>query len=202
MKLKKEKDAKKEVVSTNIRDMTEDQIISEGLKHNTKKDIMCYVGMVILFFMIFVPPIFRVAFYDPSQEVREVTVVYITMECRKSFIRDGTTIINTIKNEYKDSVLQTSVMSYELKNNKEGEVIAEINELDAIDSPLIKKEVSGNTYTYTLDYTKPDLRNVEYLKGHGEVVVAQLQKYRADRYTCETYKEEVIEERRGDEVDY
>ena len=48
--------------------MEEQKIIEEGLKKNTKQDIICYVGMALLFIMIFIPPIFRVVFYDKEVE--------------------------------------------------------------------------------------------------------------------------------------
>lgn len=51
--------------------MEEEQIIKEELKKNTKQDILCYIGMVVIFIMIFIPPIFRIVFYDPTSKKRK-----------------------------------------------------------------------------------------------------------------------------------
>lgn len=201
---KKKKDNVKEVVPTNVAEMTEDQIIKKGLKTNTKKDILCYVGMFVLFILIFIPPIFRVVFYDPNEEIHEYTVVYINLRCRKAYFRGGLRVDNNIESNYKDSALTDLKIEYVLSDELGDNNIEEINQLEELsrNNPNIQKQVSGNTYTYFFDYSKyPDFRTEEFLKNYSRPLGHQLKIYREEqKYTCESQSREEIERRRGDEV--
>ena len=176
--------------------MEEQKIIEEGLKKNTKQDILCYIGMAIFFIMIFIPPIFRIAFADSKKETSKVEVVYLNLSCQKAVYRGGKKIATTINNSYKDSILQTSVMTYEYERDDDGE-ISEVNEFLALEYPEIKSEKLDNGYRFTFDYTNGNLLNKEELSEYNSPAPAQMNYYTTQQgYNCETQSEIKLEERK------
>lgn len=95
--------------------MEEQKIIEEGLKKNTKQDIICYVGMALLFIMIFIPPIFRVVFYDKEVEKNEIDVVYLELSCRKAVYRDGKKVSMIINNSYRIVFYKSQLLNILMK---------------------------------------------------------------------------------------
>lgn len=173
--------------------MEEQKIIEEGLKTNTKQDIICYIGMAVIFIMIFIPPIFRVVFYDSEAKNNDVEIVYLNMVCQKAMYRDGKKILITVNNIYKDSIIQSSVAEY---NYEQEEPIAEVNEFLFIESDDIGKEELETGYRFTFDYTNPRVFELEELTNYRSPAPAQMNYYKNKGYACETTSEVKKEERK------
>lgn len=173
--------------------MEEQKIIEEGLKKNTKQDIICYIGMAVIFIMIFIPPVFRFVFYDSEVENDKVEIVYLNLVCQKAMYREGKKISITINNMYKDSIIQTSVAEY---NYEQEEEIAEVNEFLSIESEDIKKEKLETGYRFTFDYTNPRVLELEELANYKSPAPAQMNYYKNKGYACETTSEVKTEERK------
>ena len=176
--------------------MEEQKIIEEGLKKNTKLDIVCYIGMAILFIMIFIPPIFRVVFYDEESNKNGIEVDYLELSCRKAVYRDGKKVSMIINNSYKDSILQKSVAEYTYESS-DGEGIAEVNQFLAIDSDRILSEKISDGYKFTFDYTNnSDLFDLVELSDYYKPAPAQMNYYKSNGYTCESTSTVKKEERK------
>ena len=176
--------------------MEEQKIIEEGLKKNTKQDIICYVGMALLFIMIFIPPIFRVVFYDKEVEKNEIDVVYLELSCRKAVYRDGKKVSMIINNSYRDSILQKSVAEYTYESDN-GENIAEVNQFLAIESDRITSEEISDGYKFTFDYTNDsDLFGLSELADYYKPAPPQMNYYKSNGYTCERTSTVEKEERK------
>lgn len=174
--------------------MEEEQIINEELKKNTKQDILCYIGMVVIFIMIFIPPIFRIVFYDPTSEKKEVDVVYANLKCYRSFYRDGKTIDIRIENNYRDLIVLNSKMTFSYTNPEEE--ISEVTYLNAIEQPGVKKEKLTDGYSYQIDYeNNPALYDLNELSEYNLTEPAQRNYFKTQNFTCERDVKTVKEEK-------
>lgn len=164
--------------------MEEEQIIKEELKKNTKQDILCYIGMVVIFIMIFIPPIFRIVFYDSASNKPLKEVVYVNLKCYRSFYRDGKTIDIKVENNYKDGTVLNSTMDFSYTEPEEE--ISEVTYLNTIEQPAIKKIKKADGYSYQIDYeNNPVLYNVNELNEYKLTAPAQRNYYEKQNFTCE-----------------
>lgn len=176
--------------------MEEQKIIEEGLKKNTKKDIICYVGIALLFIMIFIPPVFRVVFYDSSVNRETVEVVYLDLVCTKSIFREGKKVTTKINNNYRDSIILKSVVEF-LYEGVEDEIdMPEVNEFLSINAEGIKKEKTTSGYIFTFDYVNYPLKDLPELEEYKRPAPAQINYYKNKNFSCENTSKVVEEERK------
>lgn len=166
--------------------LTEDQIIKEGLKFNKQSDLK-YVFMIFaIAIMIFIPPIFRVVFYDPTKEIVEVEVVYLTLNCRKGVYRESRLFNTKITSNYKDGSIQTATIEYTWDDLKDGEIIPEAETFLAIDTAGFTSEKITNGYKFNLDYSDKALLQVPELEDYKHAAPAQMNVYREKGFICES----------------
>ena len=171
--------------------MEEDKIIKEGLKTHTKSDIICYIGMALLFIMIFIPPVFRVVFYDAEANAPKPKVVLLNLKCRRAMYRESFRLVSNVDANYVDSVPQTVVIDFTYE--KEGGItdISEVNELLGVNSEGVKVEQIKDGYRFTLDYANYPLNQIEELKKYGYLAPPQMQMYDSMNYYCESTTETI-----------
>ncbi len=151
--------------------MEEQNIIEKELKHNTKSDIICYIGMGFIFIMIFIPPIFRLLIPKEDDNQNEIEIVYLNLVCTRVVVRDNQRIEMLVNNTYKNSIIQNSVMEFRYEQEQE---IPEVNEFLAIESEDIKKEqLETGGYRFTFDFTNPNVMNIEELANYKLPAPAQ-----------------------------
>ena len=76
--------------------MEEEKIIRDSLNTHTKQDIFCYVGMGLLFIMIFIPPIFRIVFYDAEANKPKPDIILLNLMCRKARSEEHTSELQSL----------------------------------------------------------------------------------------------------------
>ena len=180
--------------------MEEDKIIKDTLRKNSKRDIINYCLIGFVFLMIFVPAIFKVVFYDSSIKITTKDVVYLTLTCRKSSIVGGSNISTLIVNKYKDSLVQSSTVTYgyskdNIENVPDVEMILSLN----LGNKIEQKE-NDNGYTFTFDFVKnKDLLRIDDLKKFSMSAPSATKEYAEQGYFCERYSEVITEEIDEDE---
>lgn len=180
--------------------LSEDQIIKNGLKFDAKSDMIFVIFAVVSFLMIFVPPIFRVVFYDPTKEIVEVEVVHLNLSCRKGIYRDGRILNTKIYSEYKDGVLQNSTFEYTWADLKEGEVIPEAEDFLAIESKGFKYEKIVDGYKFMMDFSDKELLQKPELADYKHAAPAQMNYYKDKGFICESESMTEIVEMTRDEL--
>lgn len=160
--------------------MDEQKIIEQGLKQNTKQDIICYVGIGLLFIMIFVPPLLRLFIPKPDESANKEEIVYLNLVCTKVVIRNNVRIEMLVNNTYRNSIIQNSVMEF---NYLQEEDIPEVNEFLAIESEdIVKEKLESGGYRFTFDYTNPNIMSLEVLANYKMPAPAQRNYYENTLY--------------------
>jgi hypothetical protein len=181
----------------NEEELTEDQIIKNGLKNTTKTDIICYIGMGICFLMIFVPPIFKKVFYDPGLEWIEAEIVYTTLDCMGNVSKGDYLLYTTTKSNYINSRIRTVELTYTYKKfeGKEDVEIKEIQTFLGITAEGLKSEKVEDGYKFTIDYNKnKSLMQNEVLREFAYAPPTQLNKLQSQKLFCNMASETKVEE--------
>ena len=181
--------------------LSEDQIIKDGLKFNPKADMVYVIFMVVAFLMIFVPPIFRVVFYDPAKEIVEVDVVHLNLECRKGIYRGGRLFNTKIYSKYKNGEVLSSTFEYTWAELKEDEVIPEAEDFMSIESPGFKYEKIVDGYKFTMDFSDKNLFTIPELADYKHAAPAQMNYYKDKGFICESESTTERVEMTRDELD-
>ncbi len=177
--------------------MEEEKIIEEGLKTHTKSDKIYFAGMIIMFIFIFIPPIFRIVFFDPDKKPDTIEVSYLELTCSKAIYRDNYRFNTKIVNNYKEGAILDSFVEYTYENAPEDVVIPEINELLEVKEDGFEAKKLSNGYSFTMDFTKPALKELPIFKDATYISALQKNTYEKDGMVCEaitTIKEEKREE--------
>lgn len=172
--------------------MEEEKIIKESLNTHTKQDIICYVGMGLLFIMIFIPPLFRIVFYDAEANMPKPDVVLLNLKCRKAMYRESYKLTSNINADYVSAVPQTVVIDFSYEKEGAIEDIPEVNSLLSVrDKEGVTVEKIENGYKFILDYANYDLKKYEELEKYGYLAGPQMQKYEDMNYYCESTTETI-----------
>ena len=182
--------------------MEEDKIIKDKLRKSSKRDIIDYCLIGFVFVMIFVPAIFKVVFYDSSIKITTRDVVYLTLTCRKSSIVGESNISTLIVNNYKDSIIQKSTVTYGYNKDNE-ENVPDVGMILALNlGNKIEKKQNDNGYTFSFDFVKNrDLLKIEDLKKFSMSAPTATKEYAEQGYFCERSSEIVTEEVNDEEED-
>ncbi len=188
---------------------TEDEIIKSGLKHNTKADVTCYFLLFIIAVLAVLPPLVR--FFHPrpiTKEEREI--VYNTLKCYKTIIRDNYELSTVLTSNYRDGEVQTVEFNFKYfkRNDKaeEGYVFAEIDELDKLNvSGITKKKEVGNAI-FTVDFeNNQGLKDNNVLKDYTYFVNAEVNLLSNEKgYSCSNDSEsklEVVDVKTGKKIE-
>lgn len=199
-KEKKAKEPEIDLFNTPVYELTEDQIIKKGLKTKNPKDKMCYLGIVICFIFIFIPPIFDKVFDYTRPEDTHVEVVYSRLSCRKVLGGSNRLILN-VYNEYKDSIVTKSTLVYTYDESADGQ--SDLNELENWyvyeNEKGFKfekgKENDKNIVTITIDYKNhEELRSKEDLTNYSMNFMPQFNHFGSQGFFCTKDSKSVTED--------
>lgn len=196
-KPKKEKKVKKKLVpfeKIDITTATEDEIIRSGIKHNTKKDVTCYMIMFGIFVLAVLPVALRIIV--PRKKTTAIEdITYFTMTCYKTIIRDDYELSTKIISNYRDGeVLDVTIDFNYFKRNenaKDGYVFTEINELNQLDLQGLKSSSSVGKAKFEIDFDKyPSLKSNETLKDYSLFQTAAVNHLSNEKgFSCNTESE-------------
>ena len=192
---------KKEKIPFNKLDITtatEDDIVKSGLRHNTSKDIVCYLIMFGIFVLALLPLFLRI-FMPRAITTEEKEIVYYKITCYKTAVRDNYELSTTLVSNYRDG--QVKNVSFEFnyfKKNEaaeDGYVFAEINELEQIKDKGITSTSDSGKRTFKFDFEKnPNLKKNELLKDYTYFSTAEVNFLINDKgYSCTTTSETKLE---------
>ncbi len=116
---KNKKNEAEDIMNMPLDQMNEDQIIKRGLKSKAKSDNLCYLGMVLLFILIIIPPIFNVVFDYTRPVDTHAEVVYARLNCNKwsnkVLIGENGKLLTTafeVRSDFRDSNIQATTFRY------------------------------------------------------------------------------------------
>ena len=184
---KKDKKPEIDLFNTPVYELTEDQIIQKGLKTHNPKDVMCYIGIVVCFIFIFIPPIFNKVFDYTRPADTHVDVTYAKISCHKSASSDGAETY--IKSEYKDSVVQTMNIEFIYDETETG-ATSDVTSWFAFEKTkgfkINKQKNNGkNTVSVDIDFkNNEELRENEELSEYTMNFVPQLQHFSSKSFFC------------------
>ena len=199
-KKKSQKEIDAELFSKPLDQLTEEEIIRKGLKTKNKSDIYCYIGMFLLFVLIIIPPIFNVVFdYTRPKDTHE-DVVYSKLSCKKVYSGKSALTL-TVQNQYRNSVVESSVLEY-VYTDVEGETVntSEIEKwLNYESEPgiTIKQtdELPKHSTRVVIDYLNhSELKHNEGLKDYAMSFMPQLNYYGDQGFYCTKESKTVVED--------
>ena len=165
---KKSNEPQVDLFNTPVYELTEDQIIEKGLKTSNPKDKMCYLGIAICFIFIFIPPIFDKVFDYTRPADTHVEVAYARFNCRRVYSGDNSLVVN-IKNEYRESVVQSSLIEYSYKEVEGETSISEIENWTAFENIKGIKITKGKNNDVNSVTVAIDFKNNESLRSDPEL---------------------------------
>ena len=177
----------------------EEEIIKNGLKSHSKQDTMCYLGMVLIGVLIFIPPLFRIIFADsiPKSTIEEIT--YMTVSCRTGFFdEDGLSVIEIITSNYRQSeILDMKIeFVYDNENPKfnEPQVLSYMEIAKKVNQFKMKKD--KKSVSFTIDFlANPSLKHTEEFQNHTKLAPSQMNYYRQyENLSCGHESETKIED--------
>ena len=177
----------------------EEEIIKSGLKSHSKQDTMCYLGMLLIGVLIFIPPLFRIIFADsiPKSTIEEIT--YMTVSCRTGFFdEDGLSVIEVITSKYRQSeILDMKIeFIYDNENPKfnEAQVLSFMEISKKYKQFKMKKE--AKKVTFDIDFlANPSLKHTEEFQNHTKLAPSQMNYYRQyENLSCGHESETKIED--------
>ena len=193
---KNKKNEIEELMKMPLDQMNEEQIIKRGLRNKSKTDTLCYLGMVFLFILIIIPPIFNVVFdYTRPVDTHE-EVVYARLNCNKwsnkVLIGENGKYLTTaleVKSDFRDSNIQATTFRYYYDKVDSTFDMSDINDLLMLEDKKgvkikeedKKKEVIGSNgsdtqhiITIDVDYlVNPDLLEENALKNYSLTFMAE-----------------------------
>lgn len=139
------------------------QVRKNKMKHN-----LCYVGLVVLIILLFIPPMFRLFIKDKDSGKEKKDPVYIALNCNKSD--------ESINATFEDGIPQN--IMYKVKGNVSKNNPDEVSttETNMVDSNSLNQNSTSNTKTpFNDDATVYDILTkfgeFEYLENEGNSVI-------------------------------
>ena len=208
--MEKKKKEKKKIVAfdkIDITNITDDEIIKSGIRTNTSKDYICYFIMFIIFILAVIPPVLRLVNPKPITE-EERSVVYLTLSCYKTSVRDNYELSTILKGYYRDGEVNTVNLdfSYNAQNENANPdyVFAEIDEIEKLNLKGITINKTSNKTTFVIDYeNNPEFKSNVILSEYAKVSGAEINYLNTKGYRCvqdTENKTEVVDVRTGKKV--
>lgn len=154
------------------------------------KDILGYIAITILLLFIIVPPLFRVLFPKEDEiinsSLEEVTVL-MNLECKKTDNLDGYNVEYRVLNNYKNSVITNSILTYSIEyldDELPNVTIDEYEKLKRVEN--IDYEENDNVYVLTINYSNFDFSKEELLLDKQKMMAEQLSLYESEDFVCDT----------------
>lgn len=193
----KPKKEKKKIIpfdKIDITTATEDEIIRSGIKHNTKKDVTCYMIMCGIFVLAILPVALRIIV--PRKKTTAVEdISYFTMTCYKTIIRDDYELSTKILSNYRDGTVTNVTIDFNYfkrnENAKDGYVFTEINELEQLDLQGFTSNTSAGKAKFEINFEDyPSLMSNEALKDYSLYQTAEVNHLSNEKgFSCSTENE-------------
>ena len=121
-------------------------------KKKTINKVLCYIGLVLLIVLLFLPPIFRLAFKEkPEEKVKDVVLM---LSCEKA----NESYKSTFKNGEPQSVLYKAVGNYEVSDTEEQPVDTTTTETEVTTPQMVDKLKEYATFSYTENIDTSEFR--------------------------------------------
>lgn len=136
----------------------------KNINSNNKKikHVLCYIGLVVLTILLFLPLVFKIAYKDRKKENSSVVVWVLNCNIGNEVIR------STFKNDDPQIVTYTIPGNHTSQDTTQEGTSEIVNETIVNDdfNPIIKKFSNYSTFTYNEQDNNSSMKfNVEVVKG-------------------------------------